>query len=359
MKFLPNGTSLEKATIPSYNESLEPTSLFLADRMVVINKDAGVIDAYDGSVEFFGDEVSTFIHFEKGRYFQKRALVHSDRPVEVLQPQFRITGEGAYYDLSTRQVFLTGKTESKFIREEVAQNFIKSAVLMTAELSEKDFTLSTEEKVKLAQQEEVGLQAAKAVEAEAKLNEGQYQNAQKKAQEGDKTMGAFLNKTGHKPKKVAAQKAADETPQVVGPMLKITNDGGTYVDTEKNLVVYLGNVQVDDPDFQLTCNESLKIFLSNKEGEKGKAGRQVDEILATGNVKVTYRKTGSKPPIIATGGSALVTIATEEMLIRGGLPKIRQGNNSSEAVEPGLWVKLKKSGPIWSKGAKKHVMIKE
>jgi len=91
----------------------------------------------------------------------------------------------------------------------------------------------------------------------------------------------------------------------------------------------------------------------------GFGSSDVKELVATGNVEITYRTEGEELPVIAKGKSAHYDVATGEILLEGGLPTVQQGRNFFEALEPKVWVKISKKGFTSGPGKKRTVYLPE
>ena len=136
------------------------------------------------------------------------------------------------------------------------------------------------------------------------------------------------------------------------------------------MLVYLKNVVVENTDLKLTCSKDLKVFLEPKNKDEKKPAKDagalgsmgsltLKELLASGNVVIEYKKTKGKQPIVAKGATALYQMGSEEVLIKGGYPNISQGANRSEALEEDMWVKLSRTGAVWSKGKQRQIYVPE
>jgi lipopolysaccharide export system protein LptA len=166
----------------------------------------------------------------------------------------------------------------------------------------------------------------------------------------------------------------------------ISADDGMYFDAEKGLLVYLKNVRLTGPDFDLSGANELKVFLGKKEEKKkapakegepapvpekdekkdekkedkkaatpgilGAAGGFGDpeKIVATGAVKITQKAVGGKPPVVASAAVLTYDAKTGEIILNGGYPWVQQGATFMRAKEANLYLRIKKDGSFVTEG---------
>ncbi len=166
----------------------------------------------------------------------------------------------------------------------------------------------------------------------------------------------------------------------------ISADDGMYFDAEKGLLVYLKNVRLTGPDFDLSGANELKVFLGKKEVKKKppvKEGEPAPEppkdekkdekkddkkaatpgilgatggfgdpekIIATGAVKITQKAVGGKAPVVASAAVLTYDAKSGEIILNGGYPWVMQGANFMRAMEPNLYLRIKKDGSFVTEG---------
>ncbi len=162
----------------------------------------------------------------------------------------------------------------------------------------------------------------------------------------------------------------------------ISADDGMYFDAEKGLLVYLKNVRLTGPDFDLSGANELKVFLGKKEVKKkppvkegepapeppkeekkddkkaatpgilGAAGGFGDpeKIIATGAVKITQKAVAGKPPVVASAAVLTYDAKTGEIILNGGYPWVQQGATFMRAKEANLYLRIKKDGSFVTEG---------
>jgi len=162
----------------------------------------------------------------------------------------------------------------------------------------------------------------------------------------------------------------------------ISADDGMYFDAEKGLLVYLKNVRLTGPDFDLSGANELKVFLGKKEEKKkvpAKEGEPApapekeekkddkksatpgilgasggfgdpEKIVATGAVKITQKAVGGKPPVVASAAVLTYDAKTGEIILNGGFPWVQQGATFMRAKEANLYLRIKKDGSFVTEG---------
>lgn len=145
----------------------------------------------------------------------------------------------------------------------------------------------------------------------------------------------------------------------------VTCDGGMYFDSEKGIVVYLKNVRVRDPQFSLDCDKELRVFLrpDEKKAAKKKNDDSGDDkepkfgsnmnvnfngakkLTASGNVIVKGQdKKGKKYE--GRAQNIIYDVQTEEMLMTGGYPSIKDEKNDIRCIDPGGYIRMTSDGKL-------------
>ena len=367
MEYLPNGTALTSVVIPSYDDELKPTSLLKAEEAVIIDKDKGILEAYHATVEYFTDREPLVIDMEKARFYYQKSYLEVEEQMTIKNDSFTLKGTGAFYDTKKKELFVTGPAKAFFIPKDTALKFgvgLLSAMAL----------LPSEAAPPSAPSEEILNKVSELRETPDNYSPAQNELVAKKRQEvasqvedSDKKLSSFLTKTGNADLLVKKERAEESSVlSVPNGALTVTCDDGMYFDAEEGHVVCLKNVVVIEPRFELQCVDQLKIFLNEKKeqtkNEKSMMGfgsSDVKELIATGNVEITYKNEGDQPPIKATGETAYYDVATGEILLEGGLPTVKQGRNFFEALEPKVWVKISKNGFSSGPGKKRTVYLPE
>jgi len=151
-----------------------------------------------------------------------------------------------------------------------------------------------------------------------------------------------------------------------GPADTVINcEGGMYFDPDEGVLVYLKNVTVKDPRFDLSGADELKIFFGkkpaktpkdpkdkSKTAEPGKAKDafggnlganfgDVERIVANGAVLLNQKKAAAgKEPIQASGAIFSYDLKADQIIIKGGFPWVVQGATFLRAKEPNLILRI-------------------
>jgi hypothetical protein len=176
-----------------------------------------------------------------------------------------------------------------------------------------------------------------------------------------------------------AEPAAGQPLQVnPGPNDTVINcTGGMYFDADAGVLVYLKNVTVKDPRYDLTGADELKIFFTKKPVEEkpapppgeptsdktsdptqaeigddlGARFGDVERIIATGAVRLDQKAVEGKDPIKASGRVFTYNLKEDRILLSGGFPWFTQGTTYMRAMEPNLTLQLfPKTGSFVTEG---------
>jgi lipopolysaccharide export system protein LptA len=139
-----------------------------------------------------------------------------------------------------------------------------------------------------------------------------------------------------------------------------------YFDADDGVFVYLRNVVVKDPRFDLSGANELKVFLGKKPDEKtrenasqksadgkgvGARFGDVERIVATGAVRVLQKQIEpGKLPVEASGAIFTYHPKTGNIHLQGGYPWVKQGTSFMRAKEPNLILRIKKDGSFVTEG---------
>lgn len=166
-----------------------------------------------------------------------------------------------------------------------------------------------------------------------------------------------------------------------GPNDTVINcTGGMYFDADAGVLVYLKNVTVKDPRYDLTGADELKIFFAKKPIEEkpsnapgvpvaekapdaskvgigdefGAKFGDVERIIATtanGAILLDQKPAAGKEPIKASGRVFTYNLKEDRILLSGGFPWFTQGTTYMRAMEPNLTLQLfPKSGSFVTEG---------
>ncbi len=165
-----------------------------------------------------------------------------------------------------------------------------------------------------------------------------------------KSAATFLAKADLPPVKSQAAPAEEAKPLEIPDdpnNTLITCDGGIYFDPDEGVLVYLKNVKISDPRFNMTGANEVKVFFEKKAAAPKKAKPVADEkkkksddgiggelgasigdperIIATGVIKIDQKPTDGKEPIQASGAVFTYNVKTGVATLSGGFPWVKQG----------------------------------
>lgn len=372
LEFLPNGTALTNVKIPGYDKNRQPTSLLVAEEVKIIDKDKGVMEVTNGKVHIYKEEQENLeIAFQKAHFYYQKNYLETKEPIMIQNQSIAINGEGACYDLETKQILIIGPTQAVVANKSLASLIRASLISTLALLPGHSAPLPSPTESEILKLEQAPVESHAKVESEsAEYTKAQTANEQKSNQV-NKRVSAFLTKTGKESILVSTKGNAEENNksegvlQVPNGALVVSCDGAMYYDAVEGHLVCLQNVDVKHPDFTLTCADQLKVFLEvgekkdKKDGELNFGATEAKEMLAQGEVELTYNNAGQQKPITATGDNAHYEIASGEMLIKGGPPTLQQGRSFIEALEEKVWFKISKKGFTTGQGRKRTVYLDE
>ena len=161
-----------------------------------------------------------------------------------------------------------------------------------------------------------------------------------------------------------------------GPGDTVINcEGGMYFDPEEGVLVYLKNVTVRDPRFDLSGASELKIYLAKKNAtESGNGDSEIpvpekakgiggsfgdpERIIATGAVVIEQKAADGKDPIKASAALFSYNIKQDEIVLSGGYPWFTQGPQALRAKQPNQSVRISpKTGELRTDGGEWQTLL--
>lgn len=137
-----------------------------------------------------------------------------------------------------------------------------------------------------------------------------------------------------------------------GPTIINAANEATF-NSKTHMAVFTGNVQVQDPQFSLRCDELTVYLNDNNEGG-------LKEAVAEGNVYIISVRKGQNgaPDEKSTGKSekAVYTTIDGKIVLSGGMPQIQQGPNLHVATEPSTVMELYRDGRLQTRGATRTII---
>lgn len=366
---------------PRYDHNLRLTSVLRAKSVTLVDHE--VLDGESVNILLYQADRSSrgTVELAKARYHQGKGKVRATGPTKLVFGRISTTASGLFLTVDSAEGFLTGPVATRLapappkattMNPRVAP-FRASALLGTALLTQSLVAAPAP-----APAPTVATEAPAA--ANESVNRDNLRAALEASAEATRAATAYLEQenllvqTGaataiphHEPKAIAIQAGPEDT--------VIKCDAGTYVDGEKGVLVYLGNVTVTNPEFSLKGANELKAFFTKipdppapdaKTGEAGKpaaatetkpasteaalvakaadkvpiAGElasgkwELDRIVATGAVYFSYLKAPAKEgevPIEASGAIFTYHAKTKTATLSGGQPWVRKGGIINQA----------------------------
>ncbi|MEI6178157.1 MAG: hypothetical protein WCS43_14785 [Verrucomicrobiota bacterium] len=364
ISLLPNGSQLHGVMFPRYDENQILTGVLKAKAMTLVNAETV---AGDGVViEFFNPDGTRRgrANLAKAVFNQAKGTLNADEPVSLHADRISAKGNGLIYAFQDGEGFLTGPvttwmqatTETTMNTSPLRYAAIAGMAILTPAQAAEPPQPATPTTAQVSD-------SAKASRDELRADLDASAAATRSARE-------FLEKADIVAKTPANTDTASSESKPLdiqpGPTdTVITCDGGMYFDADTGVFVYLKNIKVTDPRFNLTGANKLEIHLSKKPEKKpdksddkktpgmglGAKFGDVESITATGTVKIVQKEVeAGKQPVQASGALFTYRPKTGNITLSGGYPWVMQGATFMRAKEPNLTLNIQKSGSFQTEG---------
>ena len=425
---LPNGSKLQHVMFPRYDMDHHLLGMLKANEMTLVDDEN--ISGETVHIESFNEDGSLRgqVDMVRAVFNQLKGVMNTRDPVAIHSDRFNAMGTGLCYHLDQNKGYLLGPvltwiqnpTESADTTE-TTMNTSQSPLCSTACLAMSLLTLPLTAVVPPpVSNNELTTLHEEAAPTTSVLREGAAMVMADLAKDtGDAAAAAkiatsFITNAGI-PVPDTEPPAPEPKPLDVKPAPNdtiITCDGGMYFDDDKGVLVYLKNVHVVDPRFDLTGANELKIFLEKKEPENppsathkpgdksapkpprkpgdkptkpasntgdktvskpaakpgdkpaakpdakaplgsdiGAKFGEVDHIVAHGAVRFLQKQPEpGKEPIEASGSILTYHAKTGQIIISGGYPWVKQGPTYMRAEQPNLNLRILQSGSFVTEG---------
>lgn len=376
LQMLTEGSELRKVIIPRYDESLRLSSVLRADMLRLV--DRKTIEAEVARIEFFkADQTLRGTIDLKTATLTDQRFLRSSVPVQVVSEDLNAKGTALVYDLKLSKGFVHGPSQTDiFLENETAMNtpITPAFGLVGATMLAASALHAAEIKAFTPQQLE-GLNRLADSRTERFLitnaaTEKELAAVAAEDAKANKTLETFLKEAAID---LPKGEAVDLTSEVPAPSdepkfkkpASIRSKEGFYFDSEAGIIVFLKDVSVDHPEFELTGADEIKVFMDKEdpkdEGKKPDekpAPKQDDDmfgsadfgdparIVATGAVVVNRKvlKPGDKKAK-ASGRQMVMDLKTDDLIIRGGNPWIISDTANGRVVDPNGYIRINlKSG---------------
>ncbi len=372
VSLLPNGSVLKGVLLPRYDKERNLVGDMKAETMTLIDSER--VQGENVLIRFFNRDRSLRgkVVLENALFDQAKSRLFANEPVEIATDRLVARSGGLVYSLRGGEGFLRGPATT-WISAPPTATSMNSSPFSAAALVALCLAPSPLVAVPPAFVSEDELTAIKADSAPAKPQADKLTAATEASftasvADGKKASSAALEfiKTSEL-KAVATEEPAPETeakPLDVKPGpddTVITSEGGMYFDADEGVLVYLKNVKVTDPRFDLSGASQLKVFFEKKPEKKEAKGKakepagmgnfgDVQKLVAEGAVLIDQKGVGGKDAVQASGRILTYNIPTGEIIIHGGYPWVKQGTYFARAKEPNLTLRLLNNGSFSTEG---------
>ncbi len=414
---LPDGSILKGVLLPRYarqGANLRISSTVRADELVIVDRKR-LITAKNLVIEMSGDEggPGARIATKAAKFLIAKNLLTSKDPVSIVAEKLTADGAGLVFDVEKSRGFLRGPVKAvteidtrTAMNARPARNALAAggALLMAAApaLPAQEAQPATAElfsglRLKPEQLEQVKAEAASRadqVRSASRSAAATAELARTDAESARLTMEDFFHAAALP--LLAAGPGPDTgdvpLPEVPPNPLKttITSKDGAYFDSIAGLAIFLKDVEVKNPEFQLKGADELKIFMNPQEpepepkqgakpkpavekeitpemAEKMRAAKEaaaklaeeggaeggdfgdVKRLVATGVVEIFYQpdKPGEEP-LMASARTVIYDLEKEQIILRGGSPWILREGKLSQVMgnEAYFLVHIKDGEPL-------------
>jgi lipopolysaccharide export system protein LptA len=391
---LPDGSELKNVILPRYDENRRLVSVVSAKAMTIVG--AGEIAGDAVTVLFYNSDQTqrARVDFSNAVFNQQKGQLTTKDPVHMQSDRMSTRGGGLYYSLAQSKGFMLGPvtTNIQAPPTETTMHAPKSPLRTTALLG---ISLVTQSLV-AAPPKPLTTDEAAAIQADAASKAAAASAAQalaRKNLDSDAADAATVSKDVSTFLTQADLPAADSEPVPApakpleiqsGPNDTLIHcEGGMYYDADEGVMVYLKNVTVKDPRFNLSGANELKIFFEKKpakatkddsqeppkspapdtapeaagkakpggQGSPGAGFGEVERIVATGAVLIEQKAAPGKDPIHASGAIFTYNVKADQIILSGGYPWYTQGTTFMRAKEPNLTIRMSpKTGSFVTEG---------
>lgn len=363
---LPAGSELKDVIFPAYNQKKGLVSVLKAKIMTLVTPEE--IAAQAVSIQFFNPDESIRgqVDLVKALVDRGKGLLSADEPVAIEYDQMSSRGSGLRYFFEQRQGILLGPV-STHIRQKPTDQTMKSsstklpatAALGMALLAQQVTTaappppMTSQEIAGIHQDAAPKAASAAAASTQTKTDLAADLAASEKANQATAALLTQANLPASPAGGIPApDQPLDREPSPTDTV--IHSDGGFYFDAEQGVFVYMKNVTVKDPRFQLSGANELKIFLSKKTEvpadpnapkpkEKSSLAEGFDgaeRIVATGAIRVVREAAEGQERVEASAAIFTYNVKDEKVTLSGGYPWIIRGSQYQRAKQPDLNLRI-------------------
>lgn len=370
VSLLPDGSVLKGVLLPRYDENHNLIGDLKVETMTLIDSER--LQGENVRIRFFNPDRSLRGKAELDHAFfdQAKSRLFANEPVEITTDRLVARGDGLVYALREGEGFLIGPASTWI--SALPTTSMNSSPFSAAALVALCFAPAPLLALPPAFVTEEELAAMKAAAAPAKPEADKRYTATDASlsvslDQGKKASAAaltFINTSGIETSATGEAALPEAKPLEVNPGpddTLITCEGGMYFDADEGVLVYLENVKVTDPRFNLTGAQQLKVFFEKKPVKKDAEGKSkepsgmgnfgdVQKLVAEGAVLIDQKGVGEKDAVQASGHILTYNVPAGEIIIHGGYPWVKQGAYFARAKEPSLTLRLLNDGSFSTKG---------
>lgn len=373
LDLLPEGSTLKTVSFPRFDKDKNPSALLRAGLMKVVTEDHVSGQNVELRVYNANGSQRLKVHMGAAEYFVPDGVLEVSEVLTLSGNGFSARGTGAVFHLDTRRGFVYGPATTTFTSHlngklntmnsrprPLTTTALASLTALTISTAAPPAGISPLSPAELSRLDAESITKAYHIHAEVAPTKQVITRDDQLSRAVDLGLHNFADLIKHPELLTIAADvpAQNPIPKPDPDGVKVTCDGGMYFDADQGHLVYLKNIVVTETRFTLNCSKELKIFLEKVEapadGEKADAMDafgDISNILATGGVRIV-RKNDKGQDLVATADTVSYDAKSGDMVLRGGFPTIYEGKKIVRALEPGLYVRIYKSGSVYAQPGK-------
>lgn len=371
VSLLPDGSVLKGVLLPRYDENRNLIGDLKAETMTLIDSDR--VQGENVLIRFFNADrtLRGKVKMDHALFDQAKTRLFADEPVEITTDRLVALGGGLVYALREGEGFLIGPATTWISAPPTATSMhpkpLSAAALLALCLAPLPLVALPPAFVTEEEVASMKADSAPAKPEADKRSAAMEASLSESVDLGEKASAAaltFINTSGIETASTGEAAEPEAQPLEVNPGpddTLITCEGGMYFDADEGVLVYLKNVKVTDPRFNLNGAQQLKVFFEKKPAKKEADGKakepggmgnfgDVQKLVAEGAVLIDQKGVGGKDAVQASGRILTYNVPAGEIIIHGGYPWVKQGTYFARAKEPNLTLRLLNDGSFSTQG---------
>jgi len=372
--------------IPRYDENRCLVGVLHAESITLVT--AEILDGETVMIELFNPDRSPRARMDltTARFDQTKGLLHATDTVTLSFDSISAKGVGLICEIDQAEGFLTGPITtcikaspkaSPEITMHPSESPRRATALVGASLLAVPLMIaSAADPVPPVAADDTASSVSSVAAADAEARSG-LRAALSASAAATQTATAFLEKEellskteAAEPQPVLQARPLDVKP---GPDDTVINcDGGMYFDADKGLLVYLKNVTVADPRFDLDGANEMKVFFEKKPAPPPGAGPKpgdkpvpggldskvgdAERVVATGAVHLLQKPEGDNEAIEAAGAIFTYNFKTGEIILSGGTPWVKKGGMITRAKKSNQTIRVIEDKFTFSEGGTETIL---